>query len=43
MKTRRFIEIFVYAVIIVLAIIAVGLVKVSPPDFTKNKVVYGGF
>jgi hypothetical protein len=33
----------VYLAVIILSVMAVGLVKVSPPDFTKNKVVYGGF
>jgi hypothetical protein len=43
MKLKRLIEVFLYVVIIVLALIAIGLVINSPPDFIKNKPVYGGF
>jgi hypothetical protein len=40
---KPIIERLVYVVIIILSAIAIGLVMVSPPDFIKNKVVYGGF
>jgi len=43
MKQKQLIEWFLYLILIVLALIAVGLVLTSPPDFVKSKVVYGGF
>ena len=43
MKTSPLIEKLIYAAIIVLALVAVALVLTAPPEFVKNKVVYGGF
>jgi hypothetical protein len=43
MTPRRLIERLIYIVLIILGLIAIGLVLASPPDFVKNKVVYGGF
>ena len=43
MKARPLIEWLLYAVIIVLSLIGIALVLNAPPEFVKNKVVYGGF
>ncbi len=43
MKAATLVKIFVYAAIVVLALAAVVLVLLSPAEFVKNKVVYGGF
>jgi hypothetical protein len=43
MKKKQLIEWFLYAAIVILALIAIGLVLISPPEFVKNKVIYGGF
>ena len=43
MKAARLLKYFLYAVIVVLALVAIGLVLTAPPEFLKNKVIYGGF
>ena len=43
MKPKRPIESLIYAVLIVLSLIAVGLAFVSPGEFTNLKLIYGVF
>ena len=43
MKARLPIEWLLYAVIIILSLVAIALVLNVPPEFVKNKVVYRGF
>jgi len=43
MKARPAIKLFVYTLLVILSLTAVGLAMISPSQFTNLKLVYGGF
>jgi hypothetical protein len=43
MQRKPLIELIIYAIVIVLLLIAAALIFVSPPGFIANKSVYQGF
>jgi hypothetical protein len=43
MSPKSLIKFIIYALVIILSLIVLGLLIVSPPGFTNNKSVYQGF